>query len=514
MTGSRDVSFEAVERIVDGAPFANAIVDSTFEVRHCNRRWVDAVEASGVESVIGTSVLEYLPPRERPRAKSRFDRVVDTGESVPERSYDFVTGTGVTKSATGSIAPLPGDDCVLVMLRDVTRRDETERELATRSRQIEGLHNAAIRINASTDAREVCERIVTAIEDVLNMERCMVGLIEDGRLVRGAASAGFPSDGYIEPTIDEQDVLAIRAYERDEAIRLDDGDEHPVMRDDYPWKSIIFVPISDYGVIQTPSESTYAFDETDVELVSIVAAHSEEALRRIERERELAERSSELETLKAVYSRVLRHNLRNSFTVIKGHATAARERARRYDDDQLQSATEGLIEVAETMLAHAEKTRVIDDVMESRETTRHRLASVVAEAVERVESDHPGARIAVESVPDDRFVTAHPKLSIAISNAVENAVVHTDDPVSVTVSAAVDEADETASIVVEDTGAGIPPAEITPVREHTEEPLAHGSGVGFWLMSFLMRVSDGDLSIENTAKGSRVALTLPLVESV
>ena len=57
--------------------------------------------------------------------------------------------------------------------------------------------------------------------------------------------------------------------------------------------------------------------------------------------------------------------------------------------------------------------------------------------------------------------------------------------------------------------AGIPDEEVTVLPRGTESPLHHGSGLGLWLVHWLVSASGGDLDFaDNRPRGSVVTLTL------
>ncbi len=104
-----------------------------------------------------------------------------------------------------------------------------------------------------------------------------------------------------------------------------------------------------------------------------------------------------------------------------------------------------------------------------------------------------------------------PKLKQAITNLLSNAVKFTPANGLVTVHLRVS-ADGCPTIVVEDTGIGMPPC-LTPVAATLDTAPAtgrHGAGLGLPLARELVELHDGRLEIESEAgKGTLVTITLP-----
>ncbi|MFB6101643.1 MAG: sensor histidine kinase [Haloplanus sp.] len=124
---------------------------------------------------------------------------------------------------------------------------------------------------------------------------------------------------------------------------------------------------------------------------------------------------------------------------------------------------------------------------------------------------HPTAQLSVEQ-PADVQVTATDDIRRAVEELVTNAVTHSDrDAPAVEITVTVE--DGIAAISVADDGPGIPEMERAILTGEREiEPLYHGSGIGLWLVSLIVRQSDGELRFdENEPRGSVVTIRLSTV---
>lgn len=218
----------------------------------------------------------------------------------------------------------------------------------------------------------------------------------------------------------------------------------------------------------------------------------------------LKERETELELLKQILSRVFRHNVRNDINVIDGYAQFIRESG----DDELAEYAEEIHEKAQKLLEHAEKARNIETVFTEQATVSRSLEGVVEHALAGdVETDGATVSTAVPDVP----VELHPRFDLAVVELVENAVRHHvgDRPASVEVRG--DVHDAAVVLTVADDGPGIPPAEIEALDAGEETALRHGSGIGLWLVRWIVTRSNGDLSITTGDEGTRFEIRLPRV---
>jgi len=212
-----------------------------------------------------------------------------------------------------------------------------------------------------------------------------------------------------------------------------------------------------------------------------------------------------------VLNRVLRHDLRNDMNVVLGIAELVESQV---DDDDLRAELASLQRVAERLLDRSAHARIIEETLEN-DWIDGRTVDVVG-LVERVVAEfgdeYPAASVAVD-VPESAVAAAGPALGTAIEELLANALEHNDadEPhVEVSVSTTDDDDDRRVVVEVADDGPGIPAHERTVLVAGTETPLEHGSGLGLWLVRWIVHGAGGDLSFESRdPRGSRVTVTVP-----
>jgi signal transduction histidine kinase len=160
----------------------------------------------------------------------------------------------------------------------------------------------------------------------------------------------------------------------------------------------------------------------------------------------------------------------------------------------------------------SEKVRDIEQTVgRTVEDQRQDLGETVTAAVQDCRTAYPDADFTVD-LPDDLHVRAGDQLRTAVQNLVENAVEHNDAAVpTVRVDAGTVETDpETVEVTVVDNGPGIPENERAAVAG--DEPITqlnHASGLGLWLVRWIVDSCGGDLSFETGRDGgTAVSLTL------
>jgi signal transduction histidine kinase len=213
----------------------------------------------------------------------------------------------------------------------------------------------------------------------------------------------------------------------------------------------------------------------------------------------------------AVLNRVLRHDLRSATTVIDGYASLVRGAPA--DADGIDDHLRAIQQEANRMNELGEKARELGRLLDvGRErTVSVDLAELVDAAAASFRDEYPAANLAVR-VPSGFEVRATPQLDVAVEELLTNAVEHHDgSSPSVTVSARSGPSEDTAVLRIEDDGPGIPAEERTVLEREDETQLEHLSGIGLWLVKWIVRESGGSMRFRHREpRGTIVELSLPL----
>lgn len=224
--------------------------------------------------------------------------------------------------------------------------------------------------------------------------------------------------------------------------------------------------------------------------------------------RDISARADQARQLR-VLERILRHNLRNAMMTIRGNAEIIQE-----NDDTAIEAIESILNTSDRLMSTVEKQReVVELLADSPTLERIDASEVCTQAVGTVREDYPEATVELETY-EEATVFATDKLERALLELIDNAVTHTDrkDPC---VRLTIDQpSSDTVSIEIADNGPGIPDEEVNVLtRDYEIDPLYHGSGLGLWLVNWIVRRSRGSLSFaENEPRGSVVTIELRRAE--
>ncbi|SDE87700.1 histidine kinase N-terminal 7TM domain-containing protein [Halorientalis regularis] len=253
------------------------------------------------------------------------------------------------------------------------------------------------------------------------------------------------------------------------------------------------VQILDDGTVRHFSATTTPIVERGQQTGTVIVLRDVSALKR---------REQELDRHRQVYNRIVRHNLRNELTVIRGNA----EEIARRGDGQLTEFADTIRDRSNELIETSEKARRIMRIIEA---DSHQLTvesrTLVDGIAAEMREQYPSASIET-SGPAKAWVSAHEDLEVAVENLVENAVVHNEGAPTVEIS--IEKTGETVEIAVTDDGPGIPDSEIAVLDRLTETALEHSSGAGLWLVNWIVTKSDGDLDFAVTDRGTTVTVTL------
>ncbi|MFD1585791.1 histidine kinase N-terminal 7TM domain-containing protein [Halorientalis brevis] len=212
-----------------------------------------------------------------------------------------------------------------------------------------------------------------------------------------------------------------------------------------------------------------------------------------------------------VLNRALRHDLRNEANVILGYAELGMQNHPDAEWVQaIQHHVSGMVDLSA-------KVRQIEQALdgENVESRPIDVAAAVREVVAEIEAERPDLSIDT-ALPDSAHASAIELVDSAISNALENAIEHNDNPdplVEVSVSVWLTDAGDVA-IEITDNGPGIHEDEREVLLRGRETQLDHVSGLGLWIINWIVTESGGTIAIdENEPRGSVVTLHLPAAEN-
>jgi signal transduction histidine kinase len=207
-----------------------------------------------------------------------------------------------------------------------------------------------------------------------------------------------------------------------------------------------------------------------------------------------------------VLNRVLRHNLRNDLTVVRGHAELV---ASQVDDPALRDHAETVIDETDGLVALGEKARTFEAVVGDETTWKPTsLEAVVRDVVGETRREYPEATVSLDVPTDVRVETNADTVRLAVGELLENAIVHGGDGAGAVVGLVPDPEDGSAAVTVADEGPGIPDQEIAVLGNESETDLQHASGIGLWLVHWGVAALGGTVTFD-ADDGTTARVRLP-----
>ena len=436
------------------------------------------------------------------------------------RRFDALSTADVSIAHSGmaieSVLLYPlGDHGVLILGDEQAEAfDETDRQLGrllttlgtialTRAQRIQSLEavQAITQEAVTADTRSaMVDAVLDRLPTALNFP--ITGLWEHNAVADQLEPVGMTEPAFdlfdAPPTFGRGDGIAWEAFKRGETELVSDVASRPdAYNADSVIRSEVIAPIDEFGVLMAGAVRPQNLTDTDRSIVETLTSNLATA-------NELVDNREELQLLEAVFDRVLRHNLRNDLTVIKGYANAVAE------SGEASPYAAEIIEHCENLERTATNARTMREVVQTREQRRAiDITTAIEDAIE-LAPDPPATVTMTTDIETTTAVIAHPKLPVAIAQLIENSVEHgVDDDGEIRVTA-VDDGDDVV-IAVSDDGPGIPVAELAVIDQHDESELEHGSGVGLWLIDRIVDYSDGMLSFD-TDSGTTARITLRAAE--
>ncbi|MGB9952823.1 PAS domain-containing protein [Haloarcula marismortui] len=213
-----------------------------------------------------------------------------------------------------------------------------------------------------------------------------------------------------------------------------------------------------------------------------------------------------------VMSRVLRHNIRNKLTVIRGNSRLLKEEldSPGFTVDAASGHIERIENASEELDSLAERVRTFDRAIERdlRSGTFH-----LQQALTAVQSDltEQYSEVTIKVAPTDAEVSGdRMAIDLILEILVENVLEYSDltDP---TIELTAEETPSGQVTVEVDTdGSAIPDMERDVLTSETEGPVAHSRGLGLWAVMWLVRRLGGSVTMdEDHGDGTRVELVFP-----
>ena len=468
-----DVSPWKFREAVESAGHAVVFTDSDGVIEYANPAFEELTGYAASEVVGQTPRVLKSGEHDEAFYENLWDTIGDgevwRGELVNERP------DGERYVIEQTIAPLPRDDeprGYVAINTDIT-------EKRRREEKIEALHEATRDLLSADSPSAVAAEVGAAIESILEFRINVIRVHRDGELRPVHVNDKAEQLLSERPAYEVGEGFPGAAFDDQQARVYTDIRDHDGGTELEPVVSWLYVPISDYGVISVGQTEPDAFDETDLNLVQIIASNAEIALQRLRKERELQRENERLEQFASTVS----HDLRNPLQVAKGTLSQLEECPAGLD--RMRQAHERMEEVIEGVLT---LTRQGDRVEDPSPVDLSAVARACWTHVSSCETD-----LVVE---EDSLVVSgdDTRLKHLFENLFRNAVTHGE--ASTIRVGAVD-----GGFYVADDGVGIPEAKRDTIFDNGYTTSDDGTGLGLTIVEEIAHAHDWDVSVTESGTG-------------
>jgi len=472
---------EFFRSLVENGSDAIVSIDEYSTIRYANQA-VERVFGHAPEDLVGEKLTVVMPERFSADHFDAVDRYLDTGE----RQLDWSNIELPAVHADGHEIPLSitfeehvheGDRVFSGIMRDISDRKSYEETL-------EALQDTARALMEARTTDDIGHCAVAAAEDVIGFPLASLYRHDDASgVLRPVAQSDAAADLFDEPPTLGEGSLAWRAFRAGapEEYHEDDDRDVPVHRPEGPVAAEYVVPLGDHGVLLVADTDDTNFDDHTRHLVRILAANTEAALARAEREAERERQNERLERFASIVSHDLRDPLQSA-RATTALAKAGDETAL----DDLEDIFDRMEDLVEDVLTLAKQGQAVGD------TESVSLAAVAEDAWSTA-----GTETATLDVdPDLPTLQADAeRLRTLLENLFRNAVEHGGDAVTVTLAATED------GFSVVDDGAGFGDADPEQLFDYGYTTSEDGTGFGLSIVRDVVTAHGWTIEASESATG-------------
>ncbi|MFB6142262.1 MAG: PAS domain S-box protein [Halorientalis sp.] len=482
----RERELEQYRAYLEGSNDIVTVLDEDGVVRYQSPA-VSRILGYGPDELLGEVGFDYVHPEDVEGLLATFADLVaePDGRVTAEARFRTATGEWRWLEVRGrNLLDHPEVGGVITNNRDITERKAHEERLAALSQTTREL--------LAAESRDEVVRVgAEAARDVLETDAIAFYRHDADASVLEPAVVTDAGASLVDevPSLPAGEGPAWESYADGEPAVVDDLDPDAcLLGPDATLRSVLLLPVAEYGLLVAGSTESGAFDDRDVVIGETLAGSVATALEQVARteqlrarERELTRQNDRLEEFAGVVS----HDLRNPLQVAHGRVQLARAEADSEDLADAERALERMDDLIDDLLTLAREGDQVQEV----------AALDLRDVVERCWTmvDTADATLRVDGT---RTVRADPgRLKQLFENLLGNAVEHGGPDVTVTVSPI------EGGFAVADDGAGVPADRPEQVFEPGCTTTPDGTGFGLSIVQRIVEAHGWDVAVRESADG-------------
>jgi len=405
------------------------------------------------------------------------------------------------------------------------------RDLEGRQQQLLRLVELSMTLNSTLDLDELLQTITATATELLDCEASSILLYDEKNpRLYFAASTGSDPAQLAEIPVPIEGSLAGTIFRTNQPLILNNAEQDPrhysLVSDHIKFKinTLLGVPmpIKDrtMGVLEAVNKRDGVFNDRDVAILSVTAAHAAIAInnaRLLRTTQQALEKVKETNSIKSNFLSLASHELRTPLGIIIGYATFLQEEAKGELSDHAQQVLNAAAQMRSLLDQMNNLTLLQTDEMEMR-PSKIAIQDVLDFACDEIK--YFAARRNLELVfafqDEPMYVDVDPeKTTLAFVNLLNNAIRFSPEGSQVVIGAI--EQGNQVMAWVQDNGIGIPGDKLQKVFEEfyqIEPPNTRrygGLGIGLTIAKGLIEVQGGKIwaESEGLSKGATLKVLLP-----
>lgn len=193
-------------------------------------------------------------------------------------------------------------EVVLRRANEIKKLQESKNIISKEKQKIESLHKVARELEKCDSEEKIYEITIGAAKNILDFYICSIMIYEDGKLI---IKDTFDEDVNIGDEFSTDEGIYGKTFKNQKSYLVNNvPNEEQAKPTSNDLKSVLSVPIGEFGVFQTLSDKKDFFDEDDLEITELLISHVKEAIRQVRNTKLIEERERKLEALHDVAARL------------------------------------------------------------------------------------------------------------------------------------------------------------------------------------------------------------------
>lgn len=476
---------ELFGQMVDAVGVGVGAYNSDGEYVYVNQAYAEMLDTDR-ESLLGTTIWEINEDVDSDRFEEYWSSYTAGETRTAEAIHRYGTASVDVQTLTTRVSA-GGESYNVGTIQDISLRK-------TRERQLSQLHAVTKELIEADSSSGIAQIVADTVKNILGYEYNVVRLLNDSGHLEPVAvtEKARPDIGDSWSYSLDEETAGVRAFKQGQPVRIENITSLSDGYDRGNARSVLYVPVGRFGLLSIAHPESSTFDETDVDLASILTSNADAALRRLENERDLERQNERLEAFVDVIS----HDIPNHLNVADMRLDLARQQedlSQLNDVASAHSRIESVISDMRKLVDHGEQINSVDWLS---------FEDTVGNCWSTCHSENKDVSLEVES--SGLIQADESRLKQLLENLLWNALEHAGSAPTIRVGLM------NRGFYVEDDGPGIPDSERQKVLSpgYTSSDGEAHFGFGLAIVREVVRAHGWTLDVtESAAGGARFEIT-------